>query len=109
MLINCFPFFDPHCQFFPCFHAVVWSQQRTCMLPVCQSWFAKFLRRKEAVISFRIHQPLTKVFLKYWWWQLLPSLSFLRKTKFGVPHLVLCKLVVSEFYQSILKARQQGL
>ena len=30
-----------------------------------------------------IFSPLTNVFLKYWWWQLLPSLSFLGKTKLG--------------------------
>ena len=30
-----------------------------------------------------IFSPLTNVFVKYWWWQLLPSLSFFRKTKLG--------------------------
>ncbi len=41
-------------------------------------FFMEYISQLLAIFS-----PLTNVFLKYWWWQLLPSISFLRKTKSG--------------------------
>ena len=95
-----------HCQFFPCFHAVWCSGLMSCEVskelacfqsvsPELGKWIfflKKSLQQKQKRLLFLseytnqlpgIFSPLTKIFLKYWWWQLLPSLSFLGKTQLG--------------------------